>query len=125
MRAAIGVIVGYAVWSGLWLGGNEGLALVYPQEVEAFAANTPISTTGYLAAAIVLSVVCSFMAGRINAAVSRRASKGAVMTMAVLLFATGAIVQGSVWSLMPLWYHLTFLALLLPVCLAGGHRKRD
>jgi hypothetical protein len=125
MRAAIGVIVGFALWSVLWLGGNVGLALLYPQEVEAFSAGKPISTTGYFASALVLSVVCSFGAGRLNAAIAGRGSKRAVMIMAVLLLVTGAFIQGSAWSLMPAWYHLSFLGLLLPMCLAGGHKKNS
>jgi hypothetical protein len=29
-------------------------------------------------------------------------------------------VQASAWSALPLWYHLPFLALLVPACLLGG-----
>ena len=39
---------------------------------------------------------------------------------AVLLLITGIFVQMSIWALMPAWYHLTFLALLIPVTLVGG-----
>jgi len=75
--------------------------------------------------ALVLSVVCSVLAGRINAALAGSQSKGAVMTMAGLLLITGIAVQAGVWSLMPVWYHSTFLVLLVPVCLIGGRRKQD
>ena len=37
-----------------------------------------------------------------------------------LLLATGIAVQAGVWSLMPAWYHLTFLVLLAPMVLTGG-----
>ena len=43
--------------------------------------------------------------------------------LAVLLVATGVGVQASVWTLMPVWYHLAFLGLLVPGCLLGARLK--
>jgi len=37
-----------------------------------------------------------------------------------LLLVTGVAVQINVWPLMPLWYHLTFLILIAPVCVVAG-----
>jgi hypothetical protein len=39
--------------------------------------------------------------------------------VAGLLLATGLGVQSSAWSQLPVWYHLAFLALLIPGCLGG------
>ena len=36
------------------------------------------------------------------------------------MLVTGIAVQAGVWALMPVWYHLVFLALLVPVCLVGA-----
>jgi len=43
--------------------------------------------------------------------------------LAVLLLATGVGVQASVWILMPVWYHLGFLGLLVPGCLLRARLK--
>jgi hypothetical protein len=40
--------------------------------------------------------------------------------LGVVLAGVGAFVQSRVWKLMPLWYHLSFLLLLVPVTLAGA-----
>ena len=60
--------------------------------------------------------------------IAKAKSRGAVLTLAGLLLATGIAVQAAAWSTMPLWYHLTFLFLLVPMTIAGativcGNRK--
>ena len=123
-KAVIGILIGYAVWTALWLGGNVGLSAAFPDQAAAFTGGEPITGTSYLAIALVLSVVCSFLAGLTNAALAGTQSKGPVLTMAGLLLITGIAVQAGVWSLMPVWYHSVFLLLLVPVCLIGGRGKR-
>ena len=118
-RAVGGVIVGYAVWTALWLGGGAGLNLVFPVPME----GEPITSLGFLLGALLLSVFCSFLAGFTNAALAKEKSKGAVLIMAGLLLLTGIGVQAGIWSIMPLWYHLVFLALLVPVSVLGGRAK--
>ena len=50
--------------------------------------------------------------------------RGPVRVMALLLLATGIGVQISVWTRMPLWFHLSFLALIVLICLVGGRYGR-
>ncbi len=49
----------------------------------------------------------------------------AVLVTAVLLLLTGIGVQSTVWHLMPLWYHATFLVLIVPVCVLAGRLWRQ
>jgi hypothetical protein len=42
------------------------------------------------------------------------------MVMGTLLLATGIAVQASVWNLMPVWYHVPFLVLVVPACILGA-----
>ncbi len=37
---------------------------------------------------------------------------------------TGIAVQAGVWNLMPVWYQVAFLALLVPVSAVGGRLVR-
>lgn len=116
-RAIVGVIVGYLAWTVLWLGGN---ALLFGAAAEVVGAGQPYTAAGPLAGVIVLSVVCSLAAGVAAATISKARAGGAVLVMAALLLATGIAVQAGVWALMPAWYHLTFLALIVPAALLGG-----
>ena len=102
-----------------------GQALAFPDQTEAFNEGEPITGTVFLVGALDLRVICSLALGLVNAALAKSRSRGAVLTMAVLLLLTGIAIQPEVWSLVPLWYHSIFLALLVPVCLLGGRRGRD
>ena len=122
-RAALGAITGYLVWSALWLGGNAGIAQLYSEEAEAFREGEPYTRSAPLLVALVLSVLCSAVAGWTAASVGRAAARGAALAMVLGLLLTGIAVQASVWSQMPLWYHLVFLALIAPVCMATARTR--
>ena len=111
IRAIIAVIVGYIAWSCIWLGGG---VMLLPETTEV------ITDPGTLAIAVVLSVVCSLVAGAVCALIAGGRSRRAVLFLAGALLATGIMVQIGAWSQMPVWYHLTFLVLLLPMTIAGG-----
>ena len=115
MRRALAVIVAYLVWTALWLGSGASLGAAFPEALEAYEAGEPITETGYLVSALGLSVVCSFVAGIVCGKLARERSSGAALVLGAALLLTGIGVQASAWSLMPVWYHLVFLALLLPV----------
>ncbi|MGB7219420.1 MAG: hypothetical protein WBD07_11495 [Vicinamibacterales bacterium] len=116
-RAVVGVIVGYLAWTALWLGGN---ALLFGAAAEVVGAGQPYTAAGPLAGVNVLSVVCSLAAGAAAATISRARAGGTVLVMAALLLATGIVVQAGVWTLMPVWHHLTFLLLIVPAAILGG-----
>ena len=116
-RAVLGVIVGYMLWTALWLGGN---AVFFGAAAKVVRAGQPYTAAGPLAGVIVLSVVCSIAAGLAAAAIAKERAPAAVLVMAALLLVTGVAVQIGVWTLMPAWYHLTFLALIVPASVLGG-----
>ena len=124
MRHVTAIVIGYALWTAIWLGGGAVLGGMFPDQAEGFAQGVAITSVGYLLSSLVLSVVCSYLAGVVTAAIARERTKRAVGIMAGLLLATGIFVQAGAWSLMPVWYHLIFLALLVPVSLAGGQRRQ-
>ncbi len=123
MRAILGVIVGYAVWTVLWLGGN---AFFFGAVADQVAAGAPFTSVGPLVFLTALSVVCSIGAGLSAAAIANERANVVVSVTGALLLLTGIAVQIGVWRLMPIWYHLTFLLLIVPVCVAAGrfwHRR--
>lgn len=118
VRAGIAAIVGYAVWTAIWLGGN---AAFLSEAAKIVGEGQFYAKAGPLAIALVLSVVCSLAAGFAAASIAmptHRVRCALVLSLALLL--TGIGVQLDVWNLMPMWYHIIFLALLVPLTLAGA-----
>lgn len=119
MRPTLAVLLGFALWTVLWLGGDVLFRSLWPDAYPADFPDTPMTASTPLIATLVLSVICSLAAGFITRKTVGRPSK-AVVALAALLLVVGIAVQASAWSAMPLWYHLPFLILLVPVCLVGG-----
>ena len=74
----------------------------------------------HLLLGVTLSLACSRVAGITVATAVPYAVPCGLTVVAVLLRATGVGVQASVWTLMPVWYHLGFLGLLVPGCLCSA-----
>ena len=117
MRSIAALVSGYVLWTVLWLGGNAGLraAGLLPGDL-----TQPVLAPMPLFVLLVLSLVCSLSGGYVAGAVSRSPSIRTVALLGVLLLATGCFVQSTVWHLMPLWYHVVFLGMVIPVTLVGG-----
>jgi len=72
-----------------------------------------------------LSIVCSLTAGYLAKALAPSRNRP-VVVMSALLLATGIAVEADAWERMPVWYHLTFLVLLVPMCFGGARfAERD
>lgn len=115
------VIAGYAAWTVLWLVGN---ALLFAQAREVVTAGEAFEQTGPLVGILALSVFCSVVAGVVTARIAQGNTARVVLVMAILLLATGIAVQAGVWSLMPTWYHVLFLLMLIPVAATAGRWAR-
>lgn len=113
----LGVVAGYIVWTVIWLGGN---ATLFSAAAEQSAAGEAVTAIGTLAGVLLLSIVCSLVAGMVAGWLGKQNAAQAVLITGVLLVLTGIGVQASVWSLMPVWYHLSFLLLILPVAMLGA-----
>lgn len=117
LRAILAVIAAYAVWTIIWLTGN---ALFFSDAAEVVGRGEPYTKPGPLGAVLALSVVCSLAAGIMAALVGGKRARTAAIVTAALLLLTGVAVQAGVWKLMPLWYHLSFLIMLVPITLLGA-----
>lgn len=120
MRTLLAVLAGYALWSALWLGGDVAFRRLWPEAYPADFPATPMTAVVPLLATLVLSIVCSLAGGRLTRQFAR--GGGAIWILAAALLLTGIGVQASVWKGLPLWYHLPFLALLVPVTLLAGRK---
>ena len=111
------VVAGFALWSFLWVGINQVLTRLSPAMFKpAEGQVTPILA---LVVLLILSVVCSTLSG-VLAGTLYRTSMTPVWILAALLLVTGVMVERGYWNLLPLWYHVIFLSLLVPVTAFGG-----
>lgn len=120
-KTILAVIVGFALWSVLWLAGGAALQKVFADVVSADGATSDPTA---LATILLLSVVCSFASGFVASVIAGPGRRTAGVSLGILLLAVGIMVQASAWSQLPVWYHLSFLVLLLPVTLMGAAARR-
>lgn len=118
MRSFLGILLGFVLWTVLWLAGSFAIGLACPGAFPK-AGEFQVSDRNALLALLLLAAVCSLGAGCVAA---RRAGRGAraVSILGGILLAVGAAVEAANWKVMPVWYHLAFLALLVPLTLLGG-----
>ena len=114
-------IAGAVFWAVLWVGGTMAAGAVWPTHI---ASDRSVSDAGALALYIAYSVVLSVGAGYVAARVGGGANGArAVAILAGVQLLLGIGVEVSSWSLTPVWYHLVFLALLVPATLYGGRLR--
>ena len=120
VRNILSVLAGFAVWTVLWLTSNAAVAAALPS---AFGEDGATNSAGILVLFLVLSVVFSIVAGYLCVMLAREKPMRLALILGVLLLAVGIFVQIQLWDLMPVWYHLIFLALLIPGVLLGAKRR--
>ena len=116
-RAIVAVVAGAAVWAALWIGGTQAAQAAFPSTL---AEGQPITHTGALLGLILYSVPLSMLAGYVTATVMGKDPMRVVWALAVLQLILGIIAETSAWSVTPVWYHVVFLALVVPATVYGG-----
>lgn len=121
VRSTLAVLAGVVLWGVLWIPGNMAIGAIFPGYL---APGEPVTNTTVLIISLVLSVVLSVLAGFVTGAIARsnRARHG--LALGVVQLAIGIFVQLGYWDLMPLWYHIPFLALLIPGNVWGATRRK-
>ncbi len=122
LRIIFGIVAGFLVWSILWVGIDavlKGVWTDYNRSVEAMS-----FSAAQLVVPLILSAVCSIIAGFVAALIAKENSKSPLI-LGILLLVVGIFVQIAVWDKIPLWYHLTFWILLIPMTIFGGKLRRN
>ena len=117
LRSILSVAAGVGVWGLLWVLANMGLAGAMPTR---FDENGITSDPTLLILFIAICAVLCLLAGWLCATIAKDSLMKHVVVLAFIQLAIGIFVQTSVWDLMPVWYHLTFLAIVFPMHLVGG-----
>ena len=117
MKHALSVLAGFALWTVLFLTGNQVLFRTFRDR---FDENMVTTDATVLAITLGLTVLYSIAAGRVTARLAPSAPVQHGAVLGVIQTLIGIAVQSAYWSAIPLWYHLGFLGLLFPATLAGA-----
>ena len=131
VRTVLGVIGGFFAWAILWFGIERILSAIWPEWFGAhqlafqaaiehggqFTADTTILLMHIVSASIV-SLTSGFLAALIAGE-----NKRTPLILGVLLLAVGLLKLVMSWPYVPIWYHVIFTAILLPMTIFGGKLK--
>jgi len=129
VRIVLGVIAGFFAWMIVWIGSEKILSAIWPQGFgvhqrafeEAvknggqFTANRTLLLTHIVLASTIVSVMAGFLAALIAGGNPR-----APLVLGILLLALGLLKAVMSWQYVPIWYHVIFTALLIPMAIMGG-----
>jgi hypothetical protein len=132
-RKILGIIAGFIAWSILWLGSEKALSAISPEwhgahqvafeaavsNGGAFTADTTILLMNLVRGSIV-SIISGFLTAQITGE-----NKRSPLILGVLLVAFGLLIVTMSWSYIPVWYHIIFTALLIPMTMVGGKLKKS
>lgn len=111
----LAVVAGFAVWSALWLGGSPQLLKLFPGALQK---DGSVRHAGALVALLAFAALVSVGAGYAVTLISMAPTLPLIL--GVILLLVGIVVQRQYWKLMPVWYHLLFLVLLVPATIYGA-----
>ena len=128
VRLVLGVVAGFIAWMIVWVGSEKILSAIWREGFgvhqrafeEAvknggqFTANTTMLLTH-----IVLGSIVSVMSGFLAALIAGENLR-APLVLGFLLVAFGLLKVVMSWQYVPIWYHVTFTALLIPMAIMGG-----
>jgi len=127
LRIALGVVGGFIGWIVVWFVSEKGLSAIWPAFGAHQAAFQKAITDGgsftadttMLLTHIVLGSIVSVLAGALAALIAGENSK-APLIAGCLLLVMGIAKAVMSWQYVPLWYHVVFTAMLLPMAIVGG-----
>lgn len=116
-KTILAVVVGFVAWFAIALGLGTAMRASWPAYAavaDAMAFTLPMMFAR-LSLGVLGSLVSGWLAGRI--ATHRRAATVA-LGVALLVFFIPQHIQ--LWDKFPIWYHVFFLASLIPLAVLGG-----
>jgi hypothetical protein len=130
LRIALGVIAGFFSWMIVWVGSEKILSALWPgfgahqRAFEEAVKNGPAASgftadTTMLLTHIVLGLIVSVLSGSLAALIAGENTR-APLILGLLLLAVGLLKAVMSWRHVPIWYHVTFTAVLLPMAIMGG-----
>ena len=131
VRIVLGVIAGFFAWAIVWVGSEKILSAMWPEGfgVHQLAFEAAVTNGGQFTANstlllihIVLGSIVSVMTGFLAAQIAGE-NKRAPLVLGFLLMAFGLLKVVLSWPYVPIWYHVIFTAILIPMTIMGGKLK--
>ena len=127
IRTILSIIAGFISWLVVWIVIEKIIAAIWPAfGVHQKAFEDAVKNggdfrgeTAMLIIHIVLGAVLSVMAGYLAAMIAGADSRAPVVVGILLLLMAIAKAAMS-WQLVPIWYHIIFTVMLLPLAILGG-----
>ncbi|HEV7644037.1 MAG TPA: hypothetical protein VGO50_08870 [Pyrinomonadaceae bacterium] len=127
VRIVLGVIGGFFAWLIVWVGVEKIISAIWPafgvhqQAFEEAIKNGGQFTadTTMLLTHIVMGSIVSVMSGALAALIAGENTR-APLVLGFLLLALGMLKAYMSWPYVPIWYHVIFTAILLPMAILGG-----
>ena len=127
LRIVLGLIAGFFAWMIVWVGSEKIVSAIWPafgahqrafeEAVKNGGQFTPDTTM--LLTHIVLGSIVSVMSGSLAALIAGENTR-APLVLGFLLLAVGLLKAVMSWRHVPIWYHVIFTAILLPMAIMGG-----
>jgi hypothetical protein len=117
LRSILALIAGSVTWMLTALGMDNVLMRVAPQW---FGANGRVESVGVLLLMMAYSLLFSVLGGYVAALVAGRKEISHAFVLGVLQLIMGIVATIKLFDTAPLWWHLTFLLLLIPANVFGG-----
>ena len=133
LRIILGAVVGFIVWSILWVGMGSVLSMISPdwygkilnEFTAAVDSNTPYTLDWKIVFWLLIqSVIVSLISGFITALIAKENVKSTLL-LGILLLLFGIFIQSMHWNYLPFWYHIPFLLLLIPMSFLGGKLRKS
>jgi hypothetical protein len=130
LRIVLGVIGGFIAWLIVWFGSEKSLSAIWPafgahQRAFEEAVKSGPGASGFTAdttmllTQLVLGAIVSVMAGALAVLIAGENTR-APLIVGCLLLALGLLKAVMSWAYVPIWYHVIFTAILLPLAIMGG-----
>lgn len=127
IRIALGVIAGFIAWLIVWVGVEKVLSAIWPAfGVHQKAFEEAIKNGGQFTADttmllthIVVGSIIAVGSGSLAALIAGENAR-APLFAGILLLVMGIAKAVMSWQYVPIWYHVIFTAILLPMAILGG-----
>ena len=129
LRIVLGVIGGFVAWVIVWVAVEKVLIALLPewygapqlafQEAVEKGGIQFTAETRLLLSHVVIGLVVSLTAGSVSALIAGENSRTPLI-LGFLLLGLGLLKAVMSWPYVPLWYHVVFTAMLLPMAIVGG-----
>lgn len=123
LRMILGVVIGFTVWFLIFAGIEPLVKMIAPswtvEQGATYTGSVPI-LLAYLFRTIIASIVAGF-----TAAFIAKDNAKTPLILGIILLLIGLPIHIIGWSTLPVWYHLIWLGLLIPMTVLGGKLKAE